>query len=172
MVFLIGIKINFDWEDTAHMLEYLPCCGFFLFGKDPLSSSRSSCSQMFFKIDVLRNFEIFAGNTYVGVLIYVGFQAWNFIKKRLQQRCFPFNIAKFLKIAFFCGTLWWLPLFFYSICFDKWLFLFLKLGVVCIYFLTSLEPRVITFLVLAETRMLITKFILIIPISLIPFKDP
>ena len=28
-----------------------------------------------------------------------GIQACNFIKKRLQQKCFPVNIAKFLKIS-------------------------------------------------------------------------
>ena len=30
-----------------------------------------------------------------------GLQACNFIKKRLQQRCFPVNIAKFLRTASF-----------------------------------------------------------------------
>ena len=29
-----------------------------------------------------------------------GLKAWNFIKKRLQHRCFPVNIAKFLKAPF------------------------------------------------------------------------
>ena len=29
-----------------------------------------------------------------------GLKAFNFIKKRLQHRCFPVNIAKFLKTAF------------------------------------------------------------------------
>ena len=31
-----------------------------------------------------------------------------FIEKRLQQRCFPVNIAKFLRTAFFTEHLWWL----------------------------------------------------------------
>ena len=44
--------------------------------------SRSSHSRMFFKIGVLKNFAIF-----------------NFIKKRLQHRCFPVNIAKFIRPA-------------------------------------------------------------------------
>ena len=30
-----------------------------------------------------------------------GLQACNFIRKRLQQRCFPVNIAKFLRTGFF-----------------------------------------------------------------------
>ena len=41
---------------------------------------RSSCSQVFFKI---------------------GRKACNFIKKTLQHRCFPVNIEKFLRKAFF-----------------------------------------------------------------------
>ena len=30
------------------------------------------------------------------------------LKKRLQYRCFPMNIAKFLRTAFFTENLWWL----------------------------------------------------------------
>ena len=52
---------------------------------------RSSCSQMFFKIDVLKNFAIFTG-------------------RRFQHSCFPVNIAKFLKTAFFIEHLRWLLL--------------------------------------------------------------
>ena len=37
-------------------------------------------------------------------------QANNFIKKRLQHRCFPVNVAKFLRTAFFIEHLWWLLL--------------------------------------------------------------
>ena len=37
-------------------------------------------------------------------------QGCNFIKKRLQHRCFPLNIAKFLRTAFFIEDLWWLLL--------------------------------------------------------------
>ena len=35
-------------------------------------------------------------------------KAGNFIKKRLQHRCFPLNIAKFLRTAFFIEDLGWL----------------------------------------------------------------
>ena len=45
---------------------------------------RSSCSQRFFKISVLKNL-----------------QACNFIKKRFQYRCFPVNIAKSFKNILF-----------------------------------------------------------------------
>ena len=41
-------------------------------------------------------------------------QAWmktyHFIKKRLQHRCFPMNIRKFLITSFFTEHLWWLLL--------------------------------------------------------------
>ena len=46
-------------------------------------STRSRCSQMFFKIGALKNFAIFR------------------IKKRLQHRCFLVNIATFLRTVFF-----------------------------------------------------------------------
>ena len=38
----------------------------------------------------------------------VGLQSCDFIKKRLRHRCFPVNIAKFLRTAFFIEHLWWL----------------------------------------------------------------
>ena len=54
---------------------------------------RSSRSQMFFKIGVLKSFPIFTGKHL----------CWkDFIKKR---SCFPMNIAKFLRTAFFYKTL-------------------------------------------------------------------
>ena len=37
-------------------------------------------------------------------------QACNFIKKRLLHRCFPVNIEKLLRIAFFIEHSWWLLL--------------------------------------------------------------
>ena len=36
-----------------------------------------------------------------------GLQICNFIKKRIQHRCFPVNIAEFLRIAVFIEQLWW-----------------------------------------------------------------
>ena len=35
-------------------------------------------------------------------------KARNFIKKKLQHRCFPVNITKFLRTPFFAEHLWWL----------------------------------------------------------------
>ena len=49
--------------------------------------SKSSHSQMFFKI-----LSIFTGKH---------LKACNFIKKRLQHRCFPVNIAKLLRTVFY-----------------------------------------------------------------------
>ena len=40
----------------------------------------------------------------------VDLQSCNFIKRRLQHRCFPVNIAKILRTAFFIEHLWWLLL--------------------------------------------------------------
>ena len=60
---------------------------------------RSSDSQEFFKISVLKNFAIFTGKqTFVLESLFdkvAGLKASNFIKKRLQHRRFPVNIAKF-----------------------------------------------------------------------------
>ena len=39
-----------------------------------------------------------------------GLMVCNFIKKRHQHKCFPVNIAKFLKTALFIEYLWWLLL--------------------------------------------------------------
>ena len=60
---------------------------------------RSSRSQMFFKIGVLKIFAIFTGKH----------PCWNnSIKKRLQLRVFSMNIAKNFKTAFFIEHLHWL----------------------------------------------------------------
>ena len=59
-------------------------------------NSRSSHRRCSIKQDVLKNFAI----TPVLKSFFnrvAGLQAWNFIKKRLRHRCFPVNIAKFLR---------------------------------------------------------------------------
>ena len=61
-----------------------------------------SHSDMFFKIGVLKKFAIFTGKHLC--------QACNFIKNRLQHRCFPANILKFLKTAVFIEHHRWLLL--------------------------------------------------------------
>ena len=52
---------------------------------------RSSRSQMFFKVDVFKNFAIFTGKHLCWSLFLIKLQAF---------RCFPVNIAKFLRVAF------------------------------------------------------------------------
>ena len=58
---------------------------------------------MFFKISVLKNFAIFTGKHLWESLInkIAGQKACNFLKKRLQQMCFPANITKFLRTVYF-----------------------------------------------------------------------
>ena len=53
--------------------------------------SRSSHQRYSIKKAVLKNFRIFTGNKVAGL------KACNFIKKSLRHRCFPMNIAKFLR---------------------------------------------------------------------------
>ena len=49
--------------------------------------------------DALKNYKNFTGNICVGVsfLRKLGLQACNFIKKRLQHRCLPVKLTKFLR---------------------------------------------------------------------------
>ena len=81
---------------------------------------RSSCSQVFFKVGVLKNFTRFTEKHLCRSLflsLFFSLKAYNFNKKRLDKvgglkvcnfnkkrllhRCFPVNIAKFLRAALF-----------------------------------------------------------------------
>ena len=56
--------------------------------------------QVFFKIHVLKNFTIF--RVFESLLNKAaGLKAYNFVKKRLWHGCFPVNIARLLRAAFF-----------------------------------------------------------------------
>ena len=72
--------------------------------------SRSSRSQMFFKIDLLKNFAIFVGKLLCWSLFLIKLQALKpaTLLKRLQHMCFPVNTAKFrleiFKNSFFQRT--------------------------------------------------------------------
>ena len=84
-----------------HLFYFLPhleniFSSFFCLGATALL--RSSRSQMFFKISVLKNFAIFTGEHLCWRLTPEN--ACTFIKKRLQHWCFPVNIVKFLRITF------------------------------------------------------------------------
>ena len=67
-------------------------------------TTRSSRSQMFFKIGVPKHFIKFTGKYCAKVSFLIklqasGLQGCNSIKKRLQHGCFSLNIAKFLRTA-------------------------------------------------------------------------
>ena len=63
---------------------------------------KSSRSQMFFKIDILKNLAMFTGK-HLGLLfnIVAGLEHCNCIKKRFQHKCFLVKIAKIFKNTYF-----------------------------------------------------------------------
>ena len=73
---------------------------------------RSSRSQMFFKILTFKNFAIFTGKHLCWSLFLIKLQAF---------RCFPVNIAKLLRAAFFMEHLRWLflQMFWFTFIFKK-----------------------------------------------------
>ena len=88
--FRIAFLVYF-WENVR-FTSYMACyyCVVWV-GKH--SNSRS---QTFYKIDALKNLAIFTGKHLCWRYFLI-----NFIKKRLQHRCFPVNIAKCLSTAFY-----------------------------------------------------------------------
>ena len=81
-----------------------------------LPNDRSSHSQIFFKIGVLKNFSTFTGKYLFWSHFFKLLLTWrpsSLIKKSLQLKIFPMNIAKFLSTAFlwlFLRLLWLLLL--------------------------------------------------------------
>ena len=65
--------------------------------------SKNSRWQMFFKIDVLKNFAILMGKHLYWSLFLIKLQAWR------QERCFTVNIVTFLKATFFIDHFQWTP---------------------------------------------------------------
>ena len=61
---------------------------------------RSSLSQMFFQIDVLKSFANFTGKH----------QCWSLASNFIKNRCFPVKFANFLRTPFFTEHLRWLLL--------------------------------------------------------------
>ena len=58
---------------------------------------------VFYKKTVLKNFSIFTGKRLCWSLFFnkiAGYQSCNYIKKRLQHKCFSVNIANFLRTSF------------------------------------------------------------------------
>ena len=58
--------------------------------------------------DKVYKFAMFTGKNLYWSLFLIKIQVSNFIKKWLQYRCFPVNIAKFLSAAYFIDLLRWL----------------------------------------------------------------
>ena len=58
------------------------------------------------RTNVIKNFAKFTGNTCDGVFFnkVVGHRPAALLKKRPRYRCFPVNIAKFLRTSFLEGT--------------------------------------------------------------------
>ena len=66
-----------------------------------ISAIRSSRSQMFSKIGVLKIFANFTGNHLCWSLLLIKLQVFSLIKKRLHCICFPVKFAKLLRTHFF-----------------------------------------------------------------------
>ena len=64
---------------------------------------------MFFKIGVLNNFTLFTETHLCWSLFFEKLQIKLFTEK-LQHRCFPVNIEKFVRAAFLIKHVWWLLL--------------------------------------------------------------
>ena len=118
MFFIIGVLKNFTNFTGKHQ-----CWSIF----------RSSCSQVFFKVGVLKNFTRFTEKHLCRSLflsLFFSLKAYNFNKKRLDKvgglkvcnfnkkrllhRCFPVNIAKFLRAALFIEFLRQLLLYLFN----------------------------------------------------------
>ena len=79
---------------------------------------RSSHQRCSVKKDVLKNFVIFTGK-HLYWNLFLEFQACNFIKKRLQHRCFPVKIAKFWRTYILKNICEWLLLTFPNVAMVK-----------------------------------------------------
>ena len=64
---------------------------------------RRSCPEMFYKIGVLKNFSKFTEKQLRLSLFFIK-RSVILLKKRLQHRCFPVNIAKFLRTLYLEDT--------------------------------------------------------------------
>ena len=77
-----------------------------IFSMQYITTIRTSSSQMFFETDVLKVCNIH-GKTPVLVSLFskiASLEVFKFIKKRLQHRCLPANIANFLRQFYLKNT--------------------------------------------------------------------
>ena len=114
-----------------HTFFYCFCCYFeetnvrwvnFNFSQFHEHIFRSSHSQIFFKIGVLKSLRNFTGKHLCWSLFLKNLQAeaLQLYLKSLQHCCFPVKFAKFLRTLFFTEHLRWLLLLF------RWLLYFFK----------------------------------------------
>ena len=90
---------------------------FIQFSMQYITTIRTSRSQMFFEIGVLKVSNIHKKTLVLESLFskVASLEAYKFIKKTLQHRCFPVNIANFLKKFYLknttggCSCTWNLP---------------------------------------------------------------
>ena len=105
---------NFSWKSSNKLKKRKRICKglkISVMGVISTTSIKSSRSQMFFKIGVLKNFAIFTGKHMCKSLFLIKLKACNFIKKRLQQVfCRTFlnlflrtPILKSISIGCFCN---------------------------------------------------------------------
>ena len=78
-----------------------------------LKRKRSSSLEVFCRKGALRNFVKFTRKHLYQILFLkkvTGLRPATLLKKRLCNRCFPVNLAKFVRKPFFAGRLHWLLL--------------------------------------------------------------
>ena len=80
------------WENVLFTSYVLATTVLFV----PVGKCSNNRSQMFCKIDALKNLAIFTGKHLVWRFFLI-----NFIKKTYQHRCFSVNVAKYLSTAFY-----------------------------------------------------------------------
>ena len=99
---------------NAHKLYGFPQSVNIFVENSIINTCRSSRSQVFFKIGVLKNSKYSQENTCVGVSFFIKFikhRAFNFIKIETPTQVFSCEFAKFLRTKFFIEYLRWLLLY-------------------------------------------------------------
>ena len=102
-IWILRLENNWDYPSSSnyHVKVFLPL----------FCNIRSSRPEVFCKKGVLRNFKKFTGKHLCQCLFLnkvAGLSPATLLKKRLWHRCFPVNLAKFLRTPFFREHLWWL----------------------------------------------------------------
>ena len=131
VLFLVKLQLNCTNSIKSHKASNITLTGLYALGKltlNGISESsfvdhpfnmcgkfldpfRSRHSQMFFKVGVLKNLAIFKGKHLFLSRFLIKLQT---LLKRDSNtnRCFPVNVAKFLRRPFITEHLWWLLLSF------------------------------------------------------------